>query len=245
MLQSIKSIHGYSIHATDGELGKLHDIFFDDQEWMVRYFVVDTGTLISGRKVLLFPIALARPDWKRHAIPVGLSKERILESPPIESDKPVSRQHEKALYEYFALTPYWPVQGVPYGSVAPVLTSAGLAEPDSQNESGDPHLRSAREVTGYHVQAVDGAIGRMDDLILDVESWNIRYMVVKTGTWLFGNKVLVPPSWITRVSWNERKVFCDVSTPDIKNAPDYDPQTPVNRDYEIRYYDYYGRPKYF
>lgn len=110
------------MQATNGDIGKMHDLFFDDQDLMVHYLVADIGTWVSGRKVLLFPVARARPDWKRLTIPVELSKERILNSPPITEDTPISRQHEKELYEYFALTPCWPIESAPYGSVVHALT---------------------------------------------------------------------------------------------------------------------------
>lgn len=245
MLRSVKSIYGYAISATDGEIGKVHDIFFDDEKWAVRYLVADTGTWLPGKKVLLFPIALAQPDWERHVVPVGLTVGRVSNSPTTDDDKPVSKQHEIELHKYFNWSPYWSPTGLPYGSVVPPVALMHMEEAADQDDSGDPHLRSTREVTGYHIQAIDGEIGHVDDFILDDEGWFIRYLVVDTRNWLPGKKVLIPPHWLKDVRWSEKKVAGDLSQKEVKGAPEYDPSKPINRAYELQYYDYYGRPAYF
>ena len=65
-------------------------------------------------------------------------------------------------------------------------------------ERDDPHLRSSRAVTGYHIQATDGDLGHVEDFIVDDHSWTIRYMVLDTTNWWPGKKVLVAPDWIER-----------------------------------------------
>jgi len=113
-------------------------------------------------------------------------------------------------------------------------------------EDGDPHLRSAGEVTGYRLQARDGEIGHVKDFIVDDRAWNIRYMVVDTRNWLPGSrKVLISPDWITSIDWLERKVAVDLNVKEIKESPEYDPSAPVNREYEARLYNFYGQPKYW
>ena len=63
MLRNFKDLRGYAIRATDGVIGKVDDFYFDDEDWGIRYLVVDTGSWLSGRKVLISPIALGSPDW--------------------------------------------------------------------------------------------------------------------------------------------------------------------------------------
>jgi hypothetical protein len=113
------------------------------------------------------------------------------------------------------------------------------------SESGDPHLRSTQEVLGYYIHASDGDLGHVEDFIVDDDNWTIRYMVVDTRNWLPGKKVLVAPEWITEVSWGESKVYVDLTQDAIKDSPEYDPTETVNRLYEERLYDFYGRPKYW
>ncbi|MDQ3257841.1 MAG: PRC-barrel domain containing protein, partial [Acidobacteriota bacterium] len=94
---------------------------------------------------------------------------------------------------------------------------------------------------GYYIEARDGDIGHVEDFLIDDESWAIRYMVVDTVNWWPGKKVIVSPQWIKRVSWAESKVYVDLPREQIRNAPEYDPSAIVNREYESRLYDYYGR----
>ena len=106
-------------------------------------------------------------------------------------------------------------------------------------------MRSIDEVTGYYMQAPDGEVGYLDDFIVDDKNWTIRYIVLDTRKWLPGKKVLISPQWINRISWSDGKVFLDLDRESIKESPEYDPSLPVNRQYEERLYDFYGRPKYW
>jgi uncharacterized protein YrrD len=62
MLRSMNELYGYTIRATDDTIGSVHDFLFDDRECKVRYLVVDTGNWLPGRKVLIAPEALSKPD---------------------------------------------------------------------------------------------------------------------------------------------------------------------------------------
>ena len=97
----------------------------------------------------------------------------------------------------------------------------------------------------YGVEATDGSIGHVEDLILDDSDWIIRYVVVHTRNWLPGRKVLIAPSWITRIIWDELKVYVSHTRQEVKESPVFNPSEPVNRKYEEVLYDYYGRPKYW
>lgn len=110
---------------------------------------------------------------------------------------------------------------------------------------GDPHLRSSDEVKGYRIHASDGEIGHVEDFILEDEEWRIRYLVVDTGKWLPGKKVLVAPMWIKDILWADSMVVVNLTKEEIENSPPYSPELPINRDYEEVLYDYYGRPKYW
>jgi hypothetical protein len=246
MLRSLKEISGYRIHAIDGDIGKVHDFLFDDEIWTIRYVVVDTGTWLSGRKVLIVPSAVERPEWETQTLFVNLMKDQVKDSPEIDADKPVSRQAEVVLHQHFDWAPYWIVPST--GITPPIPPELESPEEESvpQQERVDPHLRSMKEVMGYNIQAPDGKIGQMDQFIIDDKDWFIRYMVVDIRTRLiFWKRVLVSQDWIERVSWANSTVYVDLPKELIKNSPEYDPAAPVNREYEERLYDYYGRPKYW
>jgi hypothetical protein len=251
MLRSLKELRGYTIHATDGNIGKAHDLYFDDEHWVLRYLVVDTGGWLSGRRVLISPVALGQPDWQAHWFPVLLTKTQVEHSPDIDTDRPVSRQQEHALHSYYRWPIYWahsPLVSAGTPLVMPPETlhpEKSEEEASGEEDQGDVHLRSIREVIGYNIHARDGEIGHVEDFIADDDTWVIRYLVVDTRKVLPGKKVLVSPQWIERVSWRASEVYMDLAQESIRNHPEYDPSEPVNRAYEERLYDYYGRPKYW
>lgn len=244
MLRSLKGLRDFAIGATDESIGRVHSFLFDSETWTIRYLVADTGAWLSGRKVLIAASELGQPNWEGRIIPVSLTKEQVKESPDIDADKPVSRQHEIELHQYYGWGPYWGIgYGVPLGG-APVPPPADSDE-TKQRAKGDPNLRSTREVSGYRIHATDGDIGHVDDFIASDEEWIIRYLVIDTRNWLPGRSVLVAPDWVQKVSWSEQQVHVDVSKEVLKNSPPYEPTAPVNREYEVQLYDYYGRPKYW
>jgi hypothetical protein len=221
-------------NPTDG-VGKVREFYFDDRFWIVRYLVADTGNWLVDRLVLLSPVSLGDPDWDEQVFPVTLTREQVEGSPRINTDEPVSRQMETELHGYYGWAPYWN---------AAAYIAAPLPRNADQRE-GDPHLRSTREVIGYRIQATDGGIGHVDDFIVEDDIWTIRYLVIGTGNWLPGKRVLVSPGWTREVNWAGRRVSLDLFKGVIQDSPEFDPSAPVNREYEVRLYDYYGRPHYW
>jgi hypothetical protein len=244
MLRSIEGLSHCKIGAIDDEIGKVHAFLFDGRKWTMRYLVADTGTWLPGRKLLIAITALGQPNWEDRLFPVGLTKEQVKKSPDIDTDKPVSRQREIELHQHFGWAPYWaPACGVPASGVpVPPPTSS---EETKEAAKGDPNLRSTREVKGYRIHAADGQIGHVEDFVVSDEDWIIRYLVVDTRNWLPGRSVLMSPEWVQRISWENQEVYVDATKEAVKNCPEYDPSEPVNHEYEVRLYDYYGRPQYW
>jgi hypothetical protein len=252
MLRSMKELYGYKMHAIDGEIGKAHEFYFDDQFWLIRYLVVNTGNWLPARLVLISPFSLGQPDWSARLFPVNETKEQVKNSPEIDIAVPVARQHEIALAKYYNWPRYWTGNAaeIPGAFVIPLKQETNIEEEqDIEENEGDPHLRSSREVIGYNIEASDGEIGHLEDFIIEDESWIIRYMIVDTRKWLHwlpgGKKVLIAPTWIDRIDWAEATVYVDLTRDQVKDSPEFDPSTPVNREYEVLLHDYYGRPKYW
>ena len=243
MLRSVKELHDYAVRALDGDIGSVYALLFDDQTWEIRYLVCDVGVWLPGRRVLLVPAVLEQPHYDTQMIPVGLTKEQVENSPDIDTDMPVERQYEIVLHRYYNWPAYWGALE-PVGAVSPPLPAMAMGEMEDE-PGGDPHLRSTREVIGYYIQAQDGDIGHVEDFIVDDEGWVVRYMIIDTRNWWPGKKVLVAPSWITDIRWGEAQVQVDMTRDQVKNSPEFDPAASVNRVYEERLFDYYGRPKYW
>jgi len=223
MQHSICSLIGYEIRATDGDLGTVDEFYFDDETWTIRYFVVETGNWLSGRRVLISPVAFGKPDPESRKISVNLTCGQVSSSPDIDTKRPVYLQHEAALHEHYQ----WPWRGGYGGTFG--TTPLPLPGDDVSVEQGtpgserrdDPHLRSTGQVTSYHIHATDGEIGHVDDFIVDDENWEIRFLVVDTRNWLPGKNVLIPPRSITRVEWTDSSVHLNLTRKSIENRPEF------------------------
>ena len=250
MLRRAKELRHFKLGARDGEVGKVKDFYFDDASWTVRYLVADTGTWLTGRQVLISPRAVkGLEDAPHKTILVDLTRQQIEQSPPIDADKPVSRQFELEYYQYYNWPIYWgdPSPWVSTGSPAGLSFEAAPARPPLSEPAphGDPHLRSAVDMLGYQLQALNDHFGHVDDFILDDAAWAIRYLVVDTQNWWPGKRVLLPWHWISWMSWPESKVFVDLDRESVKRAPGYDPSKPLTRDYEMDLFNHYGREPYW
>ena len=248
MRYSVKDLKGYAIGATDGDIGKLDDFYFDDESWTIRYLVAETGNWLLNRKVLISPFAIGKADLSKERLNVTLTKKQVEEIPSIDTDKPVSRQHEASYLDYYGFPYYWGGPSLwgpmPYPQLSGATQRRNEEARAEREEANDVHLCSANKVTEYHIEATDGGIGHVEDFIIDGETWEIRYMVVDTQNWWPGKQVLVAPQWIDRVSWSDSKVYVDISRETIKNGPEYHPEA-LHRKYEETLYDYYKRPKYW
>jgi hypothetical protein len=245
MLITAKKLHGYKLHGIDGEVGKVKEFYFDDRHWTVRYLVADTGDWLLDRLVLISPYALLSVNKRETNVSVGLTKLQIENSPSWNSDKPVSRQFEEAYHEYYGWPTYWsgPFMWGPFPDLD--RDHGAVNGINAGGKAWDPRLRSTAAVTGYDIQASDGEIGHVADFVVDDETWAIRYMIVDTGNWWPGKKVLVSPRWIQRVSWSESKVFVDFLRETIKLSPEYSSGAQLTRNYEIGLHKYFDRKGYW
>jgi sporulation protein YlmC with PRC-barrel domain len=193
MLRTLDGMLGSSIVAMDGEIGKVYNVFFDDRLWAVRYLVIETGPWLRRRKVLISPAALGRPHWTDKIIPVLLTKEQVQNCPDVDADRPVSRQQEAGMIRHFS---------------SAMLTDVALAHSEGASRAtGDPHLRSAKEVAGYQVAASDAPLGGVTDFIIDDEGWGIPDLVVHVDSLPDGQKAVVPTRWVASVSWENQRVL--------------------------------------
>jgi sporulation protein YlmC with PRC-barrel domain len=245
MLYKAKTLQGFKLECLDGDIGKVKEFYFDDQHWTIRYLIVDTGTWLADRQVLISPYALVSTIKDEKHIAIDLTKKQIENSPLLKSDKPVSRQFEESYYGHYEWPIYW---GGPFmwGSYPNIVRDRAMWKDATLGVNAwDPHLRSTHEVNDYHIQATDGEIGHVDDFIIDDETWAIRYLIVDTRNWWPGKKVLVSPQWIERVSWDESKVFVNLSRETIKQSPEYTEKSLLTREYETGLHSHYNRQGYW
>lgn len=224
MLRSIKQLYGNHLGANDGEIGHVKDFYFDDQSWAIRYVVVDTGTWLPGRRVLLSPYSLGRLDQKDKILRVNLTRKQIEDSPSIEEHKPVSRQYEEEYYRYYGWPYYWE-GGAVWGMTGfPILATppmplpgkpAGLKAPPI--ELADRPLRSTKAVTGYQLRTMTaGIIGYVNDFMMDAEQWTIGQFAIKTGHRFSGEEMMMPTKYVDRVSYEDSTVFATLADSEVK-----------------------------
>jgi uncharacterized protein YrrD len=255
MLRSLEHLEGYKVNAIDGEIGCVVDFFLDDESWTVRYLVVETGGLFERRQVLVSPSSFRQVEWSIRIVHLDLTRAVVERSPSVETDKPVSRQYRWEYHRRY---------GAPNNGSQSALGGSGdypnlLAASRWNNEAidglvkpSDVHLRSAREVRGYHVLGSDKPgsvkpgsvkeVGSVGDFIVDDATWKIRYLVVDTGKWWFGRKVLVAPQWARRMSWVEGNIYLNLSRDTVRHGPEWKPNASIDRAFEIKLHHYFGSP---
>ncbi|MFW5689236.1 MAG: PRC-barrel domain-containing protein, partial [Spirochaetota bacterium] len=211
MFRNLRDLEGFRLAAQDGEIGHVTDCYFEDDAWAVRYLIVSTGSWLFGKKVLISPNAVLEIRWDYDCIKVNLTMEQVRNSPDIDTDRPISRQQEAEYHLYYNFPPYW-------GGVAlwgrydepgaePTEDEAASTDRDRKwNAKWDSHLRSAREVRGYRVVAIDGQVGHVDNFLVDPDTWAVRYLVINTGGWLKKHEVLFTPKLVDQVIWGQTTV---------------------------------------
>jgi len=230
MRHTVKELRHFILSATDGEIGEVKDVYFDDRRWAIRYIVVDTGRFLHGRKVLVSPRSVRGLSWDDRIVNVELTRQQVRDSPGIDTHQPVSRQHRLADYNRYGYPNYWEGSNpwglgfypVPWVGASP---DAALSSPrigrmrarerqrreDRKGAFADAHLRSSKEVIGYEVMASDGTVGTVQDFICDDVRWAIPYMVIRARKWLRVDEVLLSPRWVASVSWSEHEVYVDAT----------------------------------
>ena len=220
MLKSAKRLYGNRLGATDGELGHVKDLYFDDRDWCVRYLVADTGSWIPGRLVLIPPHAIGKRIEGRAILAVNLTRAQIENSPSIATHKPVSRQFEDEYHRYYGWPTYWQGEAMVPIDLLPIPGDSVDRRPVSAAES---HLRSAQAVVGYHVQASDRIIGHVSDFLIDEAGWKIRRLVVRIGHRFSGREVEISASAVDHISYTESKVFVHLTGDELEQSAPHQP----------------------
>lgn len=264
MLHGVKELEGFTIMASDGAIGHVREIYFDDDTWAIRWLVVETGGWLSSRKVLISPLSLAGLDWQARTLAASLTRDQVRNSPDLDSHMTVSRRLEGRFLAHYSHAPYWGglglwgsanypgamLTGVGYGATGPeyLVAQTGSAQAEAAevcSHDDDLHLRSYQRVATYRIEANDGVIGHVQDMLFEAQNWAIRYLVVKTGRGWHGNEVLIAPSWISSVNWEDGVVALTVSQQAVREAPHYDSSASPDREYEAQLHRHHGVPGYW
>jgi uncharacterized protein YrrD len=236
-LRKLRDLTDYSFQARDEELGRLKQVYFDDQLWQVRYLVVQTGSWLAEKEVLLVPAVITGIDDGSKTIQVDLTRKQIENAPPVDSEQPVSEHYQLQYFRYYGWEPYWSTD--PLSPATPAIPP--FIQPETPTEPQNPHLRSSDEVSGYRLDTANGSIGHVEDIILDDQEWKVRYLEIDTGNWLPGRHVLVSPAWVQQIDWVDQQVHVELSRELVESAPEYDSSEHISRKYQLDLFKHYGK----
>ncbi len=248
-MRSLKKMIGYSAESLDGKIGEVDNFYFDTPEWFIRYAVIETGGLLNSKRVLISPESFGEPLWQERKFPISLSKEKIENSPTVEEKRPITMQEEENLIDYYGWDTYWglgPYVNLHPRVLAPIRHIPEYVPEDNYiRDSDNSILKGLYDIEGFSIHASDGVFGRVEDIIIEDESWIIRYLVIDTRRYLPSKKVLIAPEWIEMVNWSTEEIYVDLEKETIKDTPVYDPDAPIDRAYEEKLYDYHEYARYW
>lgn len=256
MLEKTQKLYGYTIKAEDGEAGEVVSMLFDDRDWSINYLVVDTGSWLAGRRVLLSTEAVKQVSWKNDLVISDVTKKKIKDSPTINLDKPISEQELAELHRYYGWASFRPgiLPGAPVavpGTALPIsqtieyqITDESRGE-EHPREEMERHLRSSREVGSYRVDAEEETIGFVEDLLFETDDWTIRYFVVDAGGVLEQDRILLSRDWVRSLDWLKRDIDMAITIDAVKDAPEFGKGKSYRKEDEQVLYEHYGKDLYW
>ena len=181
MLHRERRLKGALVRGTDGDLGVLERLYFDDEQWTIRHLVVGRDKSLNGGSVLISPTSI-QPDWNVAMLVANLSVNEVRDS----------------------------------AAIAPDADLPAATEPNAA------HVRRTDQIIGLHLHATDGEIGHVDDLLIDEDTWRIRYLVVDTSNWIGGKWVAIVPSVLRSIDWAAGTLEVAITRDAVKNSPSMD-----------------------
>ncbi|WP_332698676.1 PRC-barrel domain-containing protein [Halalkalibacter lacteus] len=221
MLYKASTIQSCTVQATDGDLGKVKDLYFDSEKWTIRYLVVDTLKWLPGKRVLVSPVSFDNVELDNNNISIFSSTDEIKNSPSVEEHQPITRVKELELHSYYGWSPYWVGGGLWGPGNLPLLSTKEDQQYVTEMEDDQSFLRSVNElrgqVFGYNVKGIDHEeLGTVVDFVIDDNSWVVHYLIIDTGDWLPGRKVAISPESIDSIDWVAKDITINLRAAEVE-----------------------------
>lgn len=205
MLQSLENVRKYKIHASNGDIGRVEDFYFDDKKWTTRYLVANCGNWVMGhQKVLIAPQHFNRTDQTEGRLYLNLTQKQVEDSVSAKTHHPISKQHVSNKI-------FTPVNSA-YEDKEEEALARRMVNPE------DANLCSLKDTEGLYIESLDGEIGHVSDFMVNDETWEIVWMVVNTRNWLPSNFVLISPDRIKSINWPKRRVYLSLTRQEVKES---------------------------
>lgn len=215
MLWSARGITGYEMAATDGVMGRVSDVVFDDRAWRVRAMAVTIDQWSPHRTVLIDPIFLRRPDPQARVVPVAMTRQQVYES---ALRRETATRRVQGLYEREPSC-HWNSRGVMLVAEPWFATARQQVDELPALLDADRHAQTVERVCGFRVMGDDGPAGFAADFVLDVLHWRIRQIVVDLGRLLPGPRVLVGTESIDDIDRRRMAVNAHLTRSQVRQCP--------------------------
>lgn len=235
MLHSVKILERFGVVATDGEAGLVRDVYFSEEDWRIRYIVVDAGEWLLRKEVLVGLDAIHAMDWERGVMQLKLTRETLKACPALDAARPLSPQQETELGRHYGYsddwnTTYFGETGFP-GIVEqwpPALPDQPLEPVTQRMPAIDDmrHLRSAAEIIGYVIEARDDRFGHLEDFLFDQADWTIQALVIDPVNWWPGKHVVVATSYVEELNRGKSQLALRMTRDEVERSQQFDPLNP-------------------
>lgn len=244
-MASLTELRSYYVRGRDGEVGRLNDLCFRENEWIVRYVVVDMEDL--AREALLLAAYLGQGDRATHTVWADIARVQVENTPPFDRVEPLTRRDEQELHDLYGWPAYWWEQeeGItPIGGLwdEPSPAPEDTQEQELESEEGPQLLFVGDLMAIYGVQPEEGEVGILQDVIVDDESWTIPYIVINLDS--SGQHTLLASDFIETIDLEGRRIHVSVPRDVILKGPviaSEEPVTPALQQSLREYYDQYSR----
>ncbi|MCW6512131.1 PRC-barrel domain-containing protein [Lichenifustis flavocetrariae] len=233
-------LKGCAVVARHEKVGTVVDVLVDDVVWKVRWLVVETGSWLTQRRVVIRPGEIEQIERAAKTIVVKLTRAQIEASPHVPIDAAVPRGTSRLIHSHYKSNPHWgnccSGENWPPGPLVSSPLVGGTYDSDTSagrpwTSRGEPNLHSITSLMGCHVHATDGAIGHVADLLVDDVHWDVRHLVVATRNWWPGRRVLVSPHEVN-AQFTDADIHLGIGCQQVKNSPSWEPNLATDRGQE-------------
>lgn len=244
MIRRLTHLWGYNVANTSFSIGTLWGLVISRRSWRITHAIVQTGDYFKdnaimvardklvlstmSNEILTLPIGEEEPLQEKNDLQKQLCTDSSVTKLKVTVDSPKG----------WALVRPMPLPAFPMPMVSSFYVKAD-GDSAAQDLRPDERPKSGRDLIDSEVQAVDGSAGTVYDLLLDDRTWTISYVILDTGRWFPGRKVILPIDHLRRDAGDGAKLLTNLEVETIKEGPELNSETPVNSEVESKLLKYY------